>query len=285
MSKSRRQEVIEANKIVHTQLSEVYNKNEPHFRQENVRAVRQKLQRLIGDKAGLRVLDMGCGTGFIVDILREQECLIHAIDVTPAMLGKVKKDGLAEVHVYEADSGTFDGEANFYDLITAYSFIHHLYEIESTLSNAYRMLKPGGHLYIDLEPNFYYWEALRNLPKSANYSDVILREIAQTVDKDSEIEKEYGIEKNIFNAAEFGKNIKGGLKADEVSNLLNSIGFQNVQVKYNWFLGHGKIINNEALDPNKDLRLRYGDICEESFRECLPLSRHLFKYLEFIASK
>ena len=46
------------------------------------------------------------------------------------------------------------------------------------------------------------------------------REIEMVTYKDEDIEKNFGVDKDVFNAAEYGKNIKGGFRAEELDGAM-----------------------------------------------------------------
>ena len=50
--------------------------------------VRARLQDLRAEFGG-RLLDIGCGTGFIIDLAADQFDDVRGIDLTPAMLARV----------------------------------------------------------------------------------------------------------------------------------------------------------------------------------------------------
>ena len=52
-----------------------------------------------------------------------------------------------------------DGTAN---VITANSFLHHLYDIQQTIAEAYRLLKPGGVFYSEEDPNLAFASLMLN---------------------------------------------------------------------------------------------------------------------------
>ena len=85
-----RDDVIAANIEVHTRMASTYQSNEPHFRPENRAKVRGVLETLAARAGGGRLLDVGCGTGFVIDLARDLFRRIDGVDVTPAMLQRVE---------------------------------------------------------------------------------------------------------------------------------------------------------------------------------------------------
>src|SRR5688572_26285366 len=142
--------VISANQKLHSVLAEYYNDTEPHFRPENINYVDKKLRGLFADTNARRLLDLGCGTGFIINIAKKYVEEIDGVDVTEAMLRRVDTTGKARIRVHQSDTGSFNVEAGSYDVVTAYSFLHHLYDIAPTVRTAAKALKPGGKFYTDL---------------------------------------------------------------------------------------------------------------------------------------
>jgi nucleoside-diphosphate-sugar epimerase len=57
--------VQNANIRYHTKLAETYDQTQPYFRAENVIQVRTRLEKFAKATGGKRLLDIGCGTGFI----------------------------------------------------------------------------------------------------------------------------------------------------------------------------------------------------------------------------
>src|SRR6476646_9891234 len=96
--------VIHANQQLHGALAHAYNTSEPHFRPENVAHVERKLQKLFSETAALRMLDLGCGTGFVIDIAKKYVKKIDGVDVTQDMLDRVELTRRAEVRLALADS-------------------------------------------------------------------------------------------------------------------------------------------------------------------------------------
>ena len=276
-------EVIKANIALHSKMADDYSTCEPHFRPENVRKVEDKLKRIIEDVNGKRMLDLGCGTGFMINIGKKYLKHIDGVDVTQAMMDKVDRSGNATIELHNHDTGSFPATPGAYDVVTGYSFLHHLYDINPTLQTAYNALKPGGKLYCDLDPNYYYWESINKLDRTGSFDPMVKREIEMVTYKDEDIEKNFGVSKDVFNAAEFGKNIAGGFREEELVGTLKKIGFRKVEVFYYWFLGQANLINDSW--GTREERIKYADVMDGILQRALPVSRNLYKYMGFIATK
>ncbi len=276
-------EVIDANIAFHTKLSSEYNTCEPHFRPENIDKVENQIKHVVKATNAKRLADFGCGTGFIINIAKKYVKEITGVDVTQAMMDKVDKSGSAKIELINYDTGTVPLEAGSYDVVTAYSFLHHLYDVVPTIRNASNCLRKGGMFYADLDPNYYFWQGLTELDRNGNYDGIVKREIEAVTYKDEDIEKTFGVKKEVFNNAEFGKNIEGGFKEKELTQKLLENGFSEVKYFYHWYIGQGFIINNDKLP--KAERFANSEIVDELLQKALPLSRNLYKYIGFIATK
>lgn len=274
---------IEANIIVHSTMADEYNIKEPHFRPESIERVKGIVANIFEKNNFETALDLGCGTGFMINILKEKAKKITGVDVTQAMLDKVDKTGNAEVILINSDTGTVKLQKEFYDIATAYTFLDHLYDLKPTFNNTFNSLKKGGIFYADLSPNYYFWESIKKLNFQNNYHSILQREIDAVLRKDEEIEKDFGIDKVVFAMAEHQKHKLGGFKEEVLRDLLLQVGFTEVEIIYHWFIGQAELTNNANLsfEDKKKLAIYSHNL----LTRCLPLSRHLFKYIGFIAKK
>lgn len=277
------QKVIEANIALHSRMSDDYSTCEPHFRPENIQKVEDKLKPVIEATNAKRLLDLGCGTGFMINIAKKYVQEIHGVDVTQAMMDKVDKSGNATIVLHNHDTGSFPVEEGSFDVVTGYSFLHHLYDVVPTLQTAFKALRKGGQFYADLDPNYYFWEGVNQLDRNGQYDGIVKREIEMVTYKDEDIEKNFGVDKDVFNQAEFGKNIKGGFREEELVAALKNIGFTDIQFFYHWFIGQGKLINDESMD--RTARFAHAEVMHDYLLKAMPLTRNLFKYVGFVATK
>ena len=101
-------------------------------------------------KADDKVLDVGCGTGTVLKRL-SLRCRIegYGIDVEENMIEQVKiKCPEMKISLCSCDSTPF--EDNTFDVITACMAYHHFPNKEAFIKEAYRLLKKGGKLYIEI---------------------------------------------------------------------------------------------------------------------------------------
>jgi ubiquinone/menaquinone biosynthesis C-methylase UbiE len=281
--KSMNEKVIQANIDVHTRLAADYNKSEPHFREENIAKITERFARIAVETKANRQLDLGCGTGFMINIGKQFVKEIVGVDVTQAMLDQIDHSGGVKIKLVLGDTGSYVDEAGCFDIVTAYSFLHHLFDIKPTLKTAYDSLREGGVFYGDLEPNAAYWEAIGTIGRSEMNDSIIAREIEQVTYKDEDIEKQFGVDTETFNYAEYNKNIAGGFHETQLRDDLFATGFSRIEIFHQWFLGEGFLINDESM--MKEERFRSAAVMSRILQRVMPLSRHLFKYIGFYATK
>ncbi len=274
-------QVVEANVQLHTHLAARYRDFEPHYRPENIEKVDRKLAELAAQTQAKRLLDLGCGTGFMIDIAKHHVGRIDGVDVTPAMLGQVDQTGPAEIHLHQADTASFEPEPGAYDLVTAYSFLHHLFDPQPTLRVATKALRPGGIFYADLDPNHAFWSALQALDPNGSHGPVVERELRQLHYEDQAMQKEYGVSQQVFDQAEYGKNIAGGFRGEDLVDMCVAAGFASAQIHYHWFLGEAAVLHG-GLDGLPSGR-HAAETVAGALHRAMPLSRHLFKYLGVVA--
>lgn len=216
-----RNQVLDANIKLHTQLSDVYRETEPHYFPENVSRVETILSSLAKTKGRGSLLDVGCGAGFIIDIAKKYFASIQGIDITPAMLQKIDTTGIkGDIKLKIAEVEKIPFKDGSFDVCTAYAVLHHLYDLKPAFIEIYRVLKPGGIFYSDTDPNFYFWEAIKSLPENKLYSDIITRELQAVKHKDEELEKKYSVSPATLLAAEVLKHKKGGFREEEIREML-----------------------------------------------------------------
>jgi SAM-dependent methyltransferase len=189
------------------------------------------------------------------------------------MLDKVDlSSGKIHLHCCPAEKTPF--EDNSFDVVTAYSFMDHLYHLMPFLVEVHRVLKPGGVFYSDQNANRGFWDAVGQLDGPLErYSAVVQREMTAGLRSEEEFAKKRDIDTEKFRIAEYIKTQANGIDSDEVVDLARTIGFVDCKATYDWYLGQGKVMHSQSFEDAR--------IIENYLREVRPLSRGLFKYLRF----
>lgn len=120
--------------------------------------VEAALLRLVGGDAVDAMLDLGTGTGRILQLLAPRYRRAIGIDASRDMLAVARanldKEGILSASVRHGDILNLPLDAGDYDLVTIHQVLHFLEEPELALAEAARMLKAGGRLaIIDLAPH------------------------------------------------------------------------------------------------------------------------------------
>jgi len=267
--------VLEANIAFHTALAADYDKSQPHFRPENVARVTEIIERMAAETGGGSLVDLGCGTGFVINIAKRFFRRVVGVDITPAMLDRVDlSGGQVEVCLATTDAVPFaDGE---FDACTAYGYLHHLYDLEPTFREAARLLRPGGQFFADQDSNYYFWERLTALAERRGLSGFVEREVKAVTETDEQVAAETELTADQVSLAEYQKMRLGGFKADEVVALMRASGFGSASYQYEWFLGQGKVLHEQGAPA--------AELVEAYLREGLPATEHLFKYVSLFAT-
>ena len=94
--------------------------------------VSQQLKRQFPDRTNLRILNIGCGTGGGIDVLK-QFGTVYNIDVSEEAIRLAKAQGHENVQLYDGENIPFDKES--FDLIVALDVLEHIKEDEAALQN------------------------------------------------------------------------------------------------------------------------------------------------------
>jgi SAM-dependent methyltransferase len=101
---------------------------------------------------GMRVLELGCGTGYFTRELARTGADIIAVDVSPELLEIARVDCSAPNVRYEIQNAcVMSYHDAVFDSVVGSSVLHHL-EIKEALHEIYRVLKLRGTIYFT-EPN------------------------------------------------------------------------------------------------------------------------------------
>lgn len=115
------------------------------FDEAKVRELLALIRSQLGDPAGVRALDVGCGTGTIDALLAPHVSAVDGVDVAPAMVERAAAANPAgSYRVY--DGGRLPADDGAYDLAFAICVFHHVPPPErpALAAELARVVRPGG---------------------------------------------------------------------------------------------------------------------------------------------
>jgi ubiquinone/menaquinone biosynthesis C-methylase UbiE len=169
--------VIRVNEVFHDVEGEAYAGVHPEIIEGEVARWDEIARTEIGPKSRpLRVVDVGCGTGFVAErvapVLSKDDTIVCS-DLSQAMLDACRKS-LGSRFACKFEFVKLDGKAlpqaeASCNTVTMNSVLHHLPDIAATLREIDRILKPDGCFIVAHEPNrrFYASRCMRTRARIA----------------------------------------------------------------------------------------------------------------------
>jgi demethylmenaquinone methyltransferase/2-methoxy-6-polyprenyl-1,4-benzoquinol methylase/ArsR family transcriptional regulator len=126
--------------------------------------VEAAMLRLVGDGDIVSVLDLGTGTGRVLEMIAPRASRAVGLDVSPAMLAiarnRLDEAGLRHVQLRQGDAYALPADLQLFDLVILHQVLHYLDDPARAVREAARAVKPGGRLLVvDFAP--HHEEALR----------------------------------------------------------------------------------------------------------------------------
>jgi ubiquinone/menaquinone biosynthesis C-methylase UbiE len=100
---------------------------------------------------GKRVLEVGCGSGFAVQLFAEAGADVSARDLTPWAVETTRKRLAAfglEADVVQGDGEQLEFADGEFDLVFSWGVIHHSHDMDRALRELVRVLAPGGRIVL-----------------------------------------------------------------------------------------------------------------------------------------
>ena len=107
---------------------------------------------LVGDQPVQALLDLGAGTGRMLELLAPLAARAVGVDLSPAMLNlaraRIEERALRNVQLRQGDVYAPPVERGAYDLIVIHQVLHFLDDPGRALAEAAHLLRPGGRLLV-----------------------------------------------------------------------------------------------------------------------------------------
>ncbi len=139
------------------------------FADRGWRTLARRFASAVPGTAGLRILDVGCGTGQSLRIYRERAGLYVGIDLSLGAL-RLAAGRFGEASWMQADALRLPFRSGSFDVVAFSSVLHHIGDRGAALAEARRVLSPGGWAFA-FDPNLLHPAMLLfRHPRSPLYS-------------------------------------------------------------------------------------------------------------------
>jgi ubiquinone/menaquinone biosynthesis C-methylase UbiE len=122
--------------------------------------VRERAERMLARSRYDRVLEIGAGTGFFLLNLWQTGFVgqAHATDISEGMLEVCRSNAErlgCGVETRSADAERLPYRDGTFDLVVGHAFLHHIPDPPAALAEMWRVLRPGGAIFIAGEPTLW----------------------------------------------------------------------------------------------------------------------------------
>lgn len=168
-----------------------------------------------------RLLDVGCGTGNVLRLARGLFGRGVGADLSVRLMRELRRREGFSLAVAEAAFLPFRDRS--FDLVSMYALVHHMIDPAPAFREALRVLREGGVLYLDHDPNWFFGR-FHHIYYRLRYAD------------------RPGFGSREAELSEWHHTRTGGLDPRRIRAALQRVGFQDVEVRF-------RITTNPDLPP------------------------------------
>ena len=108
----------------------------------------ENIFEFLKDKEYKKLLDIGCGTGYLIEMLaKSHEAEFIGLDLSPEMIKQANNKSIKNAKFIEGRSDEIPFEDNTFNIVTCSQSFHHYPNTDKAMQEARRVLRTGG-LYI-----------------------------------------------------------------------------------------------------------------------------------------
>ena len=275
----------QANVLYHDAAAKAYDsKWAISFEPRSTRYVRKRAEWMLPRERYGRVLEVGCGTGFLIlnlwlaGFVEEP----HACDISTGMLAVCGESARRlgcdlKLRVADAERLPYDDEE--FDLVVGHAVLHHIPEPEAALREIHRVLRPGGAVWILGEPSRLGDRMAR---AAGRVTSKAVRTAARFIPRlrKPAVESD-GEEQRILRELEWSVDLHTFVPVDAAA-MAHGVGFRNVRVETEEFLSSivGWTVRTvEAEVPPGLLRRRWAKAAYRTYLGLSAVDGALYRYL------
>lgn len=122
----------------------------------------EKLQKLLGDFKGKKILDVGCGAGGFVIAAMKKKLLAYGIDPAKKAIEiceqKAIDNHLPKRNFLIASAEKIPFKDNTFAIVYCFTVLEHVNDVEKSVSEIIRVVKKGGKIYINTPNSLSFYE-------------------------------------------------------------------------------------------------------------------------------
>ena len=211
--KSLEQQIKEANRLIYNvKTPEQYNQNESIFNENRKTTCKKILQDSASISGDNNFLDLGTGTGNLLRLGKDIFKQSFGADISENLLAQIKED-FPECCLFASDAENIPVKDSSMNCVSCYAMLHHLLKHEKIFRECFRILKEGGTLYTDHDPN-YFLNRFYHLFYKIRYRN------------------KSGFGSDMEELAEYHNTYSSGINPKKLKKLLLEIGFKEVKIIY-----------------------------------------------------
>ena len=164
MDKITHDEVLNANRSFYDRMFDSYRNNEYYAYQPNiVYDVKKNIEFCVKNLSCRDIfLDVGCGSGFLSSLAKDFFADGVGIDISIGQLRSYRKE-VPQYSPLLGDITRLSLRNQSVDMVGSYSVLHHIFDYHRVIDEMTRILRGGGILYVDFEPNSLFHRKMRFL--------------------------------------------------------------------------------------------------------------------------
>ncbi|MFX0133857.1 MAG: class I SAM-dependent methyltransferase [Candidatus Hodarchaeota archaeon] len=101
--------------------------------------------------AGCNILDIGCGMGFFLEVVKDLGYDVKGVDISPYAARYCRDKFNFDIHCGTLETANY--QSNYFDIITGLDFLEHINGYSRFFIELKRVLKPDG-MFIVIVPNY-----------------------------------------------------------------------------------------------------------------------------------
>lgn len=123
----------------------IYDETETYSYSKNPKISCHDAAKTLGAMAYDSMLDVGCGTGYLLEMLAEQSGAKHSgIDLSAEMIRVAKAKNITGASFVVGSAEALPYDDNTFDVVTCIQSFHHYPHPDKAMQEVLRVLKPGG---------------------------------------------------------------------------------------------------------------------------------------------